>query len=84
MTGDKTARAHALRAAINTPIQGGAADIAMLAMLQIERSRKLRDLGFELLMQARGGPASSLSSSSCCVRVSSLSASPFRASRRAE
>lgn len=53
MTGDGTARAHALRAAINTPIQGGAADIAMLAMLQIEKSKKLKDLGFRLLMQAR-------------------------------
>lgn len=44
-------RSHALRASINTPIQGGAADIAMLAMLQIHRCPRLRELGFTLLMQ---------------------------------
>jgi len=52
-TADKLARAHALRAAINTPIQGGAADIAMLAMLQLRRSQELKRLGYKLLMQAR-------------------------------
>ena len=47
----RAAKAHALRAAINTPIQGGAADIAMLAMLELERSEELRDMGWRLLMQ---------------------------------
>jgi hypothetical protein len=45
------AKQHALRAAINTPIQGGAADIAMLAMLELNMSAVLRDLGWKLLMQ---------------------------------
>ena len=44
-------KSHALRASINTPIQGGAADIAMLAMLQIQRCPKLKALGYKLLMQ---------------------------------
>jgi len=47
----KASKAHALRAAINTPIQGGAADVAMLAMLELDRSEKLRSMGWRLLMQ---------------------------------
>ena len=42
---------HALRASINTPIQGGAADVAMMAMLKINNSIKLKKLGWILLMQ---------------------------------
>ena len=45
------AKQHALRAAINTPIQGGAADIAMLAMLELNKSELLKQLGWRLLMQ---------------------------------
>jgi DNA polymerase-1 len=48
---DEARRQHALRASINTPIQGGAADIAMLAMLQIHRCPRLRSLGYRMLMQ---------------------------------
>jgi DNA polymerase-1 len=48
---DEARRQHALRASINTPIQGGAADIAMLAMLQIHRCPRLRELGYRMLMQ---------------------------------
>ena len=48
---DEARRGHALRASINTPIQGGAADIAMLAMIQIHRCPRLRELGFKMLMQ---------------------------------
>lgn len=44
-------RLHAERAAINTPIQGSAADIATVAMLAIRHNRKLRDLGWKLLCQ---------------------------------
>ena len=44
-------RKHFERAAINTPIQGGAADIAMLAMLEIQRNQELNDLGWTLLLQ---------------------------------
>jgi len=39
------------RASINTPIQGGAADVAMMAMNKINRSEKLRRLGWILLLQ---------------------------------
>lgn len=42
---------HSLRASINTPIQGGAADIAMMAMIKINDSFKLKKLGWILLMQ---------------------------------
>ena len=51
MASNKAAKAHALRASINTPIQGGAADIAMLAMLELKRSTRLKDIGWRLLMQ---------------------------------
>ena len=42
---------HAERASINTPIQGGAADIAMMAMNKINNSDRLKRLGWILLMQ---------------------------------
>ena len=45
------AAGHALRAAINTPIQGSAADIVIVAMLKLWRSEKLKLLGWKLLLQ---------------------------------
>ncbi len=42
---------HAERASINTPIQGGAADVAMMAMNKINSSPKLQKLGWILLLQ---------------------------------
>ena len=39
------------RQAINTPIQGGAADVMTLAMLKIHRSPRLKELGYRLLLQ---------------------------------
>lgn len=42
---------HALRAAINTPIQGSAADIVMMAMIKLWKSQVLKDLGWKLLLQ---------------------------------
>lgn len=42
---------HLERAAINTPIQGGAADIMTLAMLKLKRSPKLKELGYKILLQ---------------------------------
>jgi DNA polymerase-1 len=47
----KKAFGHAQRASINTPIQGGAADIAMMAMNKINESLKLKRLGWILLLQ---------------------------------
>ncbi|KAH6835517.1 polymerase gamma 1 [Perilla frutescens var. hirtella] len=44
-------RAHIERAAINTPVQGSAADVAMCAMLQISRNERLKELGWRLLLQ---------------------------------
>lgn len=42
---------HALRAAINTPIQGGAADIVIAAMVKIKKNKKFDELGFKILLQ---------------------------------
>ena len=39
------------RAAINTPIQGSAADVVMMAMLALHKSPVLEALGYELLLQ---------------------------------
>ena len=36
---------HSLHASINTPIQGGAADVTMMAMIKINESEKLKKLG---------------------------------------
>ena len=48
---DFRVRGHAERAAINTPIQGGAADVAMAAMLKLWRNKKLAALGWKMLLQ---------------------------------
>ena len=42
---------HAKRASINTPIQGGAADVAMMAMISINENELLKQLGWILLLQ---------------------------------
>ncbi|XP_028758125.1 DNA polymerase I B, chloroplastic/mitochondrial isoform X2 [Neltuma alba] len=44
-------KSHIERAAINTPVQGSAADVAMCAMLQISRNTRLKELGWKLLLQ---------------------------------
>ncbi|KAL1370407.1 hypothetical protein HN51_000676 [Arachis hypogaea] len=44
-------KGHIERAAINTPVQGSAADVAMCAMLQIWNNEQLKDLGWKLLLQ---------------------------------
>ncbi|PRQ31693.1 putative DNA-directed DNA polymerase [Rosa chinensis] len=44
-------RGHIERAAINTPVQGSAADVAMCAMLEISNNARLKDLGWRLLLQ---------------------------------
>ncbi|CAG9463715.1 unnamed protein product [Pedinophyceae sp. YPF-701] len=61
---DRKSRGHAFRAAINTPIQGSAADVVTAAMIEIGRSRELRELGWTLLLQVHDevileGPAES-------------------------
>ncbi|XP_054797248.1 DNA polymerase I B, chloroplastic/mitochondrial isoform X2 [Prosopis cineraria] len=44
-------KSHIERAAINTPVQGSAADVAMCAMLQISKNIWLKELGWKLLLQ---------------------------------
>ena len=51
MSRDRKLVGHGERASINTPIQGGAADVAMMAMIKINRSEVLRRLGWILLLQ---------------------------------
>jgi DNA polymerase-1 len=48
---DRKLIGHAERASINTPIQGGAADVAMMAMIKINQDPRLRELGWILLLQ---------------------------------
>jgi DNA polymerase I len=45
------ARGHAERAAINTPLQGGAADIVNRAMINTRGNQRLRDLGWKQVLQ---------------------------------
>ncbi|GMH71924.1 hypothetical protein TrST_g1494 [Triparma strigata] len=51
LSGDRKLIGHAERASINTPIQGGAADVAMVAMIKINKSPILKKLGWILLLQ---------------------------------
>ncbi|CAH9078936.1 unnamed protein product [Cuscuta europaea] len=44
-------KGHIERAAINTPVQGSAADVAMCAMLEISKNQRLNELGWKLLLQ---------------------------------
>eukprot|EP01133_Synstelium_polycarpum_P001196 gene1196-1378_t len=44
-------KSHNERASINTPLQGGAADIVMKAMLIIEEDKRLKELGYQMIMQ---------------------------------
>lgn len=50
---DRWMRARAERAAINTPIQGSAADVASAAMLSIVQDKVLKELDWKLLLQVR-------------------------------
>lgn len=42
---------HALRASINTPIQGGAADIVIASMIKLYLNERLRELGYKIILQ---------------------------------
>jgi DNA polymerase I len=48
---DKKKLGMANRRAINTPIQGGAADIVNASMINISRNSRLKEMGWKLLMQ---------------------------------
>lgn len=47
----KRLRGMGLRRAINTPIQGGAADIVIASMIKIANNKRLGKLGWKLLLQ---------------------------------
>ena len=53
---DRGKQGHSARAAINTPIQGGAADVVMVAMVKINESPLLKKLGYKLLLQVGTRP----------------------------
>jgi DNA polymerase I len=44
-------RSHAERAAINAPLQGSAADLVMMAMINLHRNSTLRALGWRVILQ---------------------------------
>ncbi len=48
---NRAKRSHAERAAINTPIQGSAADVMMMAMLKLHRDARLAELGWKVILQ---------------------------------
>lgn len=48
---DYRERGHALRAAINAPLQGSAADLVMVAMLKLHKNATLRALGWRVILQ---------------------------------
>ena len=51
MEKDKRKIMHGLRAAINTPIQGGAADIVIAAMVKLSRNKVLAQNGWRMIHQ---------------------------------
>ena len=50
-SGDVVVRGHAERAAINTPIQGGAADVVTMAMINLFKNQPLRHMGWRMVLQ---------------------------------
>ena len=48
---DRALSGHMERAAINTPIQGGAADIVMMAMLKLHQHERFRQLDWRCILQ---------------------------------
>ncbi|ETV97295.1 hypothetical protein H310_09644 [Aphanomyces invadans] len=74
------AKSHAERAAINTPIQGAAADVVMRAMLNIHRNEQLRAMGWEMVCQIHDeiimeGPAEC--AKEACTLMVDLMENPF-------
>ena len=64
---------NALRGSINTPIQGGAADVVMKAMLVLAANQRFKDLGWEMVLQVHDeiiceGPEESVEEAMSIVR----------------
>lgn len=78
-------KGHAERAAINTPVQGGAADIVTLAMLKMWRDERLKEMGWTTVLQIHDevileGPKESAEEAFHLVK--SLMESPFPMNRK--
>lgn len=76
-----SARGHAERAAINTPIQGSAADIVALAMVELAGDAPLRAMGYRMLLQVHDeilmeGPEAHAEEAQ--ARMAHIMAHPFR------
>ena len=74
---------HGLRAAINTPIQGGAADIVIAAMVKLSRDSKIKEKGWKLIHQVHDevileGPEEN--AETVLLRVKELMENPFETS----
>ena len=48
---ERSKRTHGLRVAINTPIQGSAADIVNAAMIKVYIDPLMKELGWEMVLQ---------------------------------
>ena len=60
-------RSRMRRVAGNTPVQGSAADLVLSAMLAVERSKLLRQLGYQLILQIHDEAARGHKSLSFCL-----------------
>jgi DNA polymerase-1 len=69
---NRAASGHSERAAINTPIQGGAADVVMKAMLKLHHDEELKALGWRMLLQIHDeviieGPEETAQAAQACL-----------------
>ena len=70
--------ARASRAAINTPVQGSAADVVAAAMVRIHEDPKLRELGWRMLLQVHDEVCRRPPTPACLPHFSGVSCSLFR------
>ena len=80
---DYNARGFAERTAINTPLQGTAADLMKLAMLRVHRELRERQLGARLILQVHDElilevPKEQIQETAALVRAAMEQAHPFK------